>query len=205
MLQTELRFMKCQMIQGVFITGRFSAVFYLLTDSIPVTQTPRYPTSIDGGMEKHLVQIMSLLNSLLKTIHSFMKAHFTRPSSNHHSYTEHKLCKLLKLKIPLNFCYLNTNLCPSRLPLWHRHSHSAFYVSSPYSPVHLIYPGLTQTSSYVASPFPQCGIHITEAAADAEDLFFFHLCCHVKPRFIHLLNPNVIFTMLVCESWGNEA
>lgn len=42
----------------------------------------------------------------------------------------------------------------------------------PDSPVHLIYPGLTQTSSYVASPFPQCRIHITEAAADAEDLFF---------------------------------
>lgn len=81
---------------------------------------------------------------------------------------------------------------------------ASFMYPPPDSPVHLIYPGLTQTSSYVASPFPQCGIHITEVAADAEDLFFFfHLCSHVKPRFIHLLNPNVIFTMLVCESKGN--
>lgn len=49
---------------------------------------------------------------------------------------------------------------------------SSFMYPPPDSLVHLIYPGLTQTSSYVASPFPLCGIHITEVAADAEDFFF---------------------------------
>lgn len=74
-----------------------SCVFYLLTDGI--TQSPghtdaqisKYPTPIDGGMGEHLLQIMSLLNSFLKTIPSFMKVNFTPPSSNHHSYTEHQL------------------------------------------------------------------------------------------------------------------
>lgn len=74
-----------------------SCVSYLRTDGI--TQSPghtdaqisKYPTLIDGGMREHFLQIMSLLNSFLKTIPSFMKVNFTPPSSNCHSYTERKL------------------------------------------------------------------------------------------------------------------
>lgn len=52
------------------------------------------------------------------------------------------------------------------------------HVSSHRIPLHLIYPVLTQTSSYVASPFSQHEIHITETAAAMEDLFSL-----LQPRF----------------------
>lgn len=137
-----------------------------------------------------------LSNDLLKTITSFTKGNFAQPST---------VILFLKRKMPVNLCYLITNLRPSRLPLWHRHSLSVLYVSSPWLPGAPRPPWANTNLLLCGFPFSPVLIHITEAAADAEDLFFSHLCCHVKPRFIHLLNPNVIFTMLVCKSWGNEA
>lgn len=147
---------------------------------------------------------MSLLTSLLKIIPSFMKVHFTPPSSHHHSYKSIN-CEVIKLKILVNFCYLNTNLCPSRLPLWHRHSHSVFYVSSPWLPGAPHLPWANTNLLLCGFPFSPVQDPHHWGCSRCRGPFFFHLCCHVKPRFIHLLNPNVIFTMLVCECWGNEA
>lgn len=80
-----------------------------------------------------------------------------------------------------------------------------FYVSSPWLPGAPHLPWANTNLLLCGFPFSPVRDPHHWGYSRCGGLFFFHLCSHVKPRFIHLLNPNVIFTMLVCESKGNGA
>lgn len=73
-------------------------------------------------------------------------------------------------------------------------------VSSRWLPLHLVYPVLTQTSSYVASPFPQRRIHITETAAAMEGLF--PLLQPRSAKIYSTLQPKCNFHHVGFWEWG---
>lgn len=117
-------------------------------ETIQGVHISKYPTPIDEGMEEHGPKHKTIIKWFAKDHNQLYERKFRS--------TFNRYFLFLKRKIPVNLCYLITNLRPSRLPLGTDVHFQCCMYPPPDSPVHLVHPGLTQTSSYVASPFPQC-------------------------------------------------